>query len=238
MSRAWREHGAAVGILVLVGGLSIVGVKEQVPGTLGTRAFGYGALVLLAAALSIGPVARLWPRRLAALLPYRRAIGIWSALAGVVHFLFVLQLVGFELYHRNLVTLFFHEIYRPYETGPRRTTYIPALFDHLSLVAWAGLAALVILAGIALVSNDRAQRFLGNSSWKLIQQQAYSAIMFVAVHILLMKYGGKLKLSPPLQWWAPWLPLCVALLQAAGFIFTVWRQRTRRAEAVPPARAD
>jgi len=54
------------------------------------RAFGDASIVLLFASLSLGPAARLW-RRFARILPWRREVGVWSAVTGLVHTVLVLD---------------------------------------------------------------------------------------------------------------------------------------------------
>lgn len=240
MLKTWRYHAWAVGLLAVVGTLSLIQlmalflpdvpfwVEERVPGTLGTRFFGYGALALLGTALAIGPLARLRPRPFARLVLYRRAMGIWSALAGGVHLLFVLQLVSYEFYKKTWLTLFLHPYVSYNVDSTRMVNYRLDTTMPLTVVAWTGLFALLLLLVIALVSNDWSQRFLGQATWKLIQQWSYTAFLFVTLHVLTMRYGGKLKLSPPLARWATWLLLAVALLQMAGFLYTVWRRRSTR----------
>jgi DMSO/TMAO reductase YedYZ heme-binding membrane subunit len=236
-----RYHVAAATLLAIVGIGTVWGVRAlPMPGVLGVRAFGYGSLVLLALALMIGPLARLWPKRCGWLMPARRAVGIWSALAAGLHLWFVLRYV--RGWSRDWLTLVAQEHRRP-RLPPEPGTGLPPadqmvtfytfrMGDHLAVVSLFGYAAFAVLLVILLVSNDRMQRFLGQSSWKLIQQQAYIAFAFVAGHILLMKFGVKLKGSPPLLAWAPWLLLAVVLLQAAGFAHTVWKRR--RAAPGPP----
>lgn len=225
MWQAWKHHMIAAAVLAGVGVGSIIGMKDPMPGVLGTRAFGYGALVLLSSALAIGPLARLWPRRLSTLLPYRRAIGIWSAVAAATHLLFALQMVQHSFDKRTPVTLFVHEWAFFDETAQSmQIRHHLFLQDNLTVMAWVGLIALFLLVMIAAVSNDRVQRFLGQPAWKLIQQQAYTAILFASLHVLIMRFGGKLKGSPGLLWWAPWLLLAVLCLQTAGFVVTIYRR--------------
>lgn len=229
MLRTLGHHLAAIVLLGATALLTTVGKEEFIPGTLGTRGFGYGALVLLGAALSIGPLARLAPALFARLLPFRRAVGVWSAVGAVVHLLYVLKLV--ERYNLTLVTMFLKSHQVP-AIGKFVNDYYLDVRDpmtgHVVLLAWTGGVALVILAALALISNDRAQRWLGQSTWKLIQQQAYTAFLFVALHVLIMAVGNKLKGTLGLLTWAPWFLLAVAALQAAGFVRTVWKQRSRK----------
>lgn len=219
-SAAWPEGSRTLPFLM----------QEQMDGTLGTRFFGYGALVLLGLALSIGPLSRLRPRLFARFMPYRRPVGIWSALAAVAHLLFVLQMVSSDFYRKTWLTLFVHEYVWYGENGQRMVDNRLQL-DTLSGVAWTGLIALLLLLIIALVSNDWSQRFLGQATWKLVQQWSYTAFLFVSLHLLIMRWGGKMKLAPPLTRWVFWLLGGVALLQFAGFVYTVWKRRSGRGGA-------
>jgi DMSO/TMAO reductase YedYZ heme-binding membrane subunit len=225
MWQAWKHHVIAAAVLALVGVGSIISIKNAMPGVLGNRAFGYGALVLLSSTLVIGPLARLWPRRLSAMLPYRRAMGIWSALAAATHLCFALQLVQHSFEQRTPITLFVREwLFFDTPTQTLQTRHQLFIQDNLTALAWVGLIALLLLLMIAAVSNDRAQRLLGQPAWKLIQQQAYTAMLFAALHVLLMQFGGKLKGSLDLLWWAPWLLLAVLCLQIIGFVVTIRRR--------------
>jgi sulfoxide reductase heme-binding subunit YedZ len=225
MWQAWKHHVIAAAVLAGIGVASIIGMKDPMPGVLGIRAFGYGALVLLSSALAIGPFARLWPRRLSILLPYRRAMGIWSAVAAATHLLFALQMVQHSFDKRTPITLFVHEsAFFDELTQTMQTRHHLFLQDNLTVMAWVGLIALLLLLMIAVVSNNRAQRFLGQPAWKLIQQQAYTAMLFASLHVLIMRFGGKLKGNPGLLWWAPWLLLAVLCLQITGFVVTIRRR--------------
>lgn len=241
MAKTWRYHAAALMLLALVGvavingyreadntrawpGVATDGVRYVTEGALGTRAFGYGALVLVGTALSVGPLARLWPRRLSGLLPYRRAMGVWGAVAAGVHLLFVIKLISFRFYELTLTKLFFtkHFVTVNDKLVERLT---PSFSTPQQQLAWVGAIALAILLVIALTSNDWVQNRLGQAAWKLIQQQSYTAMLFIALHLLVMRYAGKLKLSPPLLRWAVWVPLLVFILQVTGFVVTVRRRR-------------
>lgn len=219
------SHLYAALLLTAVAVLSIVGMKKPEPGVLGTRAFGYGSLVLLSCALMIGPLSRLWPRKLSWLIPHRRAVGIWSAIAGVIHLLYVLQLVAHPVFGRTWLTLFLSSAL--HYDGEWHEVYRLRPLDNVTTLAWVGLIALLLLVLVALVSNRSSEGFLGHAAWKLIQQQAYTAMLFVSLHILIMRFGTKSKISPALLWWAPWLLLLVLLLQIAGFVATVAKTKRR-----------
>lgn len=221
--------GTAVGIWSMGEGteqFSRLSMEQMSTTVLRVRGTGYASLVLLGLALAIGPLARFWPKGLSRLLPWRRAVGIWSALAGGLHLYFVWILVTrqtWEFYRKPILQHFLTTIVFP-DGG---SASMLSLQTSLSLVMWLGLIALSIMTLIALVSNDPAQRFLGQSRWKLIQQQAYTAFLFAALHILVMQYAGKMKGNPPLIAGVTWFLLAIALLQSLGFLITVWRYRRR-----------
>lgn len=228
-----RKHLVAVALLLLTGlavSLSLAPGLAQADAQvwlrwIGLRFFGYGALVMLGAALAIGPVARLQPRRLSRLLPYRRAVGIWSTVAAGLHLLFALTMASSNLRLPNWPALFV-QIFRGYHANGTLILQYGLPTTALSMVAWTGLLAFLLLLLVALVSNDFAQKRLGQATWKLIQQWSYTAFLFVALHIGIMTTaGGKLKGSPQLMGWAIWFVLGVATLQAAGFVYTVAKRR-------------
>lgn len=229
MLRRFTPHIWGVMFLVAVGALTCIPLlkRELIPGLLGTRFFGYGALLLLGLALIIGPLARLRPRPFARFVPYRRAMGIWSALSGIAHLLFVLQMVGHEFYRKTWLTLFVQR-FPEFDAPGNAPIHYGLNLEPVGIVAWLGLIALSLLLLIALVSNDRLQRFLSAATWKLVQQWSYTAFLFVSLHLLTMQFGGKLKLSPALAGWALWFLLAVALLQAVGFGHTIWKRRSRQ----------
>ncbi len=222
-----RHHVAALLVLALGAWMGVRGLPEYtMKGSLEVRAFGYGALLLLGATLAIGPLARIQPRLFSRLLPYRRATGIWSAVSAGVHLLYVPALV--KPFGLTLWTMFGRRV-TGFEGESRFYVDIwDPMLGHIPQMAWTGAIALTTMTVIALVSNDWMQRWLGQATWKLVQQQAYTAFVFVALHILTMQYVRKLKGTPPLLKWAPWLFVAVAGLQFAGFTYTVWRKRSVR----------
>ncbi len=239
-----RKHAVPATMLLIAGlavSISLVGMLKPpsgaVPATMGDvyghalrligiRFFGYGALVLLGAALAIGPLARLQPLRFSRLLAYRRAVGIWSALATGAHLIIVLLSANRVFFLTSSWTDLFVRVYRGYDPDGRLTLRFGLSTTPLGIVSWTGLIAFLLLLVVALVSNNFSQRRLGHAAWKLIQQWSYTAFLFAALHIGIMTTaGGKFKTSPPLMRWSIWFVLGVALLQAVGFIWTIMRRR-------------
>lgn len=200
------------------------GVVRHAPGLAGLRGFGYAALTLLCVSLSLGPLARLWPRALGRLLPWRRATGIWTAVAAALHLLFVLEYL--QLYRRTDLKSLFFQSPEPYGMSipqPASDRWFPDI-SPTGIAIWVGALALVWLTVMALTSNDPAQRWLGQSSWKLLHQGVYTVFLLVLIHFALVSLAP-LKGSPQ-RISAFWYPAGAAiLLQLAGFIRTVHSRR-------------
>lgn len=65
---------------------------------------------------------------------------------------------------------------------------LAAMLDELTLPAiWTGWLALLLMAGPASISFDRAMRRLGRT-WKRIQQLAYAAFVVTLVHWVLLDW--------------------------------------------------
>jgi sulfoxide reductase heme-binding subunit YedZ len=186
------------------------------------RAFADVSVVLVAVAMAIGPLARLW-RPASAATPWRRELGIWSVMAAAVHTGFILvgwirwewpRLFGFE----------FH---------PALGEYV--MFDKgFAFGNIIGIAALFYGAVLALTSNDLSQRLLGLPVWKFIQQSAYVLWALVVAHtayFLFVHFLDFHRQTPEpnaLQWPFVALVAAVATLQLAAS-WRTWRQRRARA---------
>ena len=196
---------------------------------IGTRFTGYGALFLLGLALIIGPLARIWPQQFIRWMSYRRAIGVWSVIGGAVHLVYAVRFMG-SFTMAPWWQLFVNRYVGHMQDGTRVVRYVMGLHRPEQAVAWVGLAGFIVLLVVALASSDRAQRWLGQA-WKFVQQWAYTGFALIACHVLIMKFAGKFKASPPLSPAATWWLLLVLLLQVAGMIYTIRRYRQRKDDA-------
>lgn len=125
------------------------------------RAFGDASLVMIAVVMALGPFSRLW-RRATGALTWRRELGIWGFLAGLVH-------AGFILF--GWVDLEWQRLFG-FEFHPQLLRYV--MFDKgFGLANVIGILALIYSLVLALTSNDVSQRWLGMSFWKHIQTGAY-----------------------------------------------------------------
>ena len=195
------------------------------------RAVGDAAVVLLLASLAMGPLARLF-RPVGRFLPWRRQVGIWTAVLAGAHAALVIdgwarwsvrRLLGYEL---------IPQLGREARMEPGF-----GLANLLGLVALAWL--LVLLA----TSSDRALRFLGPPAWKWVHHGSYVAIYLVMLHsmyFLFMHYTVSFHRPPAPENWFRWPLLLMGIvvlgLQWAAFWQTMLRRRDRPREAVRPRR--
>lgn len=168
---------------------------------------GYFALVLIAVTLLIGPVSLLRGRRVPVSTYLRRDIGIWSAGVSIAHVVF-----GFLAKHGDgqLLGYFF-------EAGDRSRI----LTNAFGLANWAGLAAVVIVAGLAAISSDWALHRLKAKRWKRLQRWNYALALLTAAHAVL--YGALWRLSSPYTITLVSSTALVVVAQAIGV--RLWRRR-------------
>lgn len=217
----WRHLGG-IAVAALVVYLFSEARAEWSPMHRWNRAFGDASLVLVALAMAIGPLARLWPRA-AALLPWRREFGIWAVIAGGVHTAVILDgWVEWEL--PRLFGFQFH---------PGLGEYV-MLEKGFGLGNVIGVAALLYGFLLAVTSNDMSQRILGLPIWKFVQQGAYVLWALIVAHTAYFLYIHFLdfhRATPQpnlLQWPFAGLVGAVLALQMAAS-WRTWRLRRRRA---------
>ena len=129
----------------------------------------YVALGFLATTLLLGPFNHLRGRANPVSTSFRRDVGIWSAIGGVVH-----TIIGLQVHMGgDMIRYFIPEGGRG---GPSRST--------IAFVAanYTGLIATLIVALLLAISNDLALRTLGTARWKRIQRLNYLLFALVAVH--------------------------------------------------------
>lgn len=187
------------------------------------RAVGDASIMLLFAALTMGPAAT-FSTRVGRMLPWRRQVGIWAAVAAVAHTLLVL--VGWVRWDvaRFLGFEFVPQLGREARMEPG--------FGLANLI---GLVAVVWLVVLAATSTDRALRRLGPAGWKWLHTGAYTAFYLSVLHsayFLFLHYTLSFhKLPAPPNWFRlPLLALGVLVLalQWGAFVAKVRRRRAGR----------
>jgi methionine sulfoxide reductase heme-binding subunit len=171
-----------------------------------TRATGYVGLGLLAMTLLVGPANLMLGRRNPVSSYLRRDIGIWTAVVSVLH-----VIAGLQTGHGGRGAFGFVEFF---VAGGR------PLLDRVGLGNWTGLAALVIVAGLLAISNNRSVRELRGTRWKSLQRLNYTLFILVVVHAVL--YGALGRRS---AFTAVFVVLVGAVLLGQGAGIWLWRRR-------------
>lgn len=226
MSDVFHHPNAAIrhGLIILLSA-ALIGLFGMVhsqwePLHRWNRAFGDTALVLLALALALGPLAVLFPRTRGCLV-WRRQVGIWVMVWALVHVAIILH----AWVEWNLIRLF------GFEYSPVFRRYI--MHQHgFGLANTVGILALLFGLVLMLTSNDRSVRWLTPAVWQHLHQGAVVFWWLVVVHVGYFLFIHFLDvrrpmLEPnPLQWPFVVIIVVVSLLRTAAFI-QHWRQFRR-----------
>lgn len=214
----WARHVSVIVLASALLGVFLFSRAEWSPMHLWNRAFGDVSLVLTAAAMALGPMARLW-RKMTRFIAYRRELGIYAIILATVHTVIILigwvnldlmRLIGFE-FHPDL----------------QRYVMLDQGFGLANLI---GVLALLYGVVLAITSNDRSMRLLGGTVWKFVQQGTYVLWALSVVHaayFLFMHFLDFHRQTPEPNWFR-WpfviLVLVVLGLQIAASTAT-WRNR-------------
>lgn len=224
LQTALGRHGVVALISAVLVAVFWFGRLDWVVDMRAWRAFGDASIMLLFGSLALGPAARLW-RRVGPLLPWRRELGVWCAVTGVVHT--ILVLIGWVQW--DLVRLMGYE-------------FIPQLGRMARMEPGFGLANLMGLVAVvwavilAITSSNRAVRLLGTSAWKWLHNGAYVIFYLAVLHaayFLYLHYTLSFHKAPPenpnwFRWPLVMLGLAIAGLQTAAFVKTVRRRKAGR----------
>lgn len=190
------------------------------------RAIGDAAIVLLFAALALGPAAKL-SARMGKALPWRRPLGIWAALAALTHSVLIIDGWAQWSVQRFLGFEFVPQLGREARLEPG--------FGLANLI---GLVAAIWMIVLLATSSDRAVQFLGSTSWKWVQSGAYVVFYLSVLHsgyFLFLHYTASFHRAVPDPNWFryPLLALgtIVLVLQWWALTHTVRQHRSRRASA-------
>lgn len=187
------------------------------------RAVGDASVMLLFAALAIGPLARI-RSGFASALGWRRELGVWSAVLAALHALLILN--GWARWD---VLRFLG-----YEFVPEAGRWV-RLEPGFGLANVVGLVALAWAVLLAATSADRAVALLGPSGWKWLHGGAYVLFYLTVLHagyFLFLHYQLSFHRAPPPPDWFRFpflgLSLVIPALQAVAFVRTVRRRRSVR----------
>ena len=213
----WKRHLVVIVLSGLGTGLLLYSRAEWSSMHRWNRAIGDMSLVLVALAMAIGPMSRLW-RAASRYLPYRRELGIYAIVLALVHATIIL----FGWVTLDLMRLF------GFEFHPQLQQYV--MVNHgFALANLIGIVALLYGIVLAVTSNDFSQRWLGSSVWKYVQQGTYILWWLSVLHTAYFLFFHFLDYhrATPEPNWARWpfvaLVLVVVLLQIAASTVT-WRK--------------
>jgi DMSO/TMAO reductase YedYZ heme-binding membrane subunit len=166
----WRHHGALAAGSCLTSGLVVVmGSGDTLLDDI-SLSTAYICLILMAVALSLGPLRALRSDPLTLNNYLRRDIGIWSALAGLVHLFVATELSMSPAYMQAYVNL---------SAGGFSDRMRMDLFSWGSIVGFlVGIFVLLLL----ILSNNRIIKLLGATWWKRLQRFAYPAFVLTVLH--------------------------------------------------------
>ncbi len=185
------------------------------------RAVGDVSLLLVAMAMTLGPLSRLW-RPAVQFLPFRREFGIYAVILALVHATIIL--IGWvEVDLMRLMGFEFH---------PDLQQYV--MIQHgFALANLVGILALFYGIFLAVTSNDFSQRILGSLVWKFVQQGTYVLWWLSVLHtgyFLFLHFLDYHRRTPEPNW-AQWpfvgLVLVVLAMQIAASWVTWRRSRSR-----------
>ncbi|WP_051371856.1 ferric reductase-like transmembrane domain-containing protein [Leisingera aquimarina] len=221
----WARHLLVIAIGVAGTWLFLYSRIEWSPMHRWNRAVGDMSIILVAAAMSLGPLSRIW-RSTATLLPFRRELGIYAVLLAFLHATIILigwvnldlmRLVGFE----------FHP-------GLQKYVMVQHGFAIANLI---GVLALLYGLILAATSNDRSLRWLGNSVWKFVQRGTYVLWWLSVVHtgyFLYLHFLDFHRAIPEPNWFQwPFVGLVGAVLtfQFVASSATLYKVRRRESAA-------
>lgn len=143
------------------------------------RAFADVSLFLLVAALSLGPLARVW-RQLSPALPFRRELGIWCVVLAVVHVAYYAQGAFDWQFHRFVYGT-------PHQTAHGLQFEEAWRRDAWAAANWVGAAAFLYAAIPFATSNDLSQRILGKM-WIRAQSLSSAFLALSLTHVFLFLF--------------------------------------------------
>ena len=169
----------------------------------------YAGMVLLTAALAVGPINLIRRRPNPVSTDLRRDIGIWAAIYGIAH-----TIAGLNVHMQGHMLRYFAM------SNPDRGS------KAFIAANWLGLLATLLLLVLLSLSNDISLRRLGTQRWKLIQQATYIVVCAVVLH------GAAYQIIEKRKWIAATvfsaLAVIALILQSAGVRARLKESRKRR----------
>lgn len=209
-----RRRVARWAVLILVTGLTVLGGLCFLGGAARERvslSLAYVALAGLSVTLSLGGLNLLRGRANPVSFDLRRDLGIWTALTALAH-----TVVGLLVHFQGRMHLYFL-------APPDQLLPGPIRLDAFGLANYAGLAAALLLLGLAGVSSDRWLKRLGATRWKRWQRLAYLAAGLTVLHGAVYQWLERRSIS--------WVALAAMMVAGAVAFQLAGTMRVRRTGA-------
>lgn len=182
------------------------------------RAFADVSLLLLLLTLVIGPLGKI-NRFFISYRPWRRELGIWSALTAIIH-VYILFDGWFQWEPIRTIAGF--------DPGTGQL-----FFDSgFTLANLLGLIGLVYVFLLALISNNKSVKLLGKPAWDYVQQKSSILYILVVAHTAYFLFFYRIGNANWFQ--KPFLVFVIILflLQWGVFFLTVLRNRAKARKAL------
>ena len=139
----------------------------------------YPALVLLSLTLLLGPWKVLRKMRNPVSDDFRRDVGIWAGVLGVLH-----TVVGQCVHLRGRPWLY-------YVYEPRSHHTFPLRHDLFGFANYTGAIGTLVLLALLATSNDYSLRAMGAPRWKRLQRWNYCVFTLVVLHAFAYQFTEK-----------------------------------------------
>src|SRR2546430_1800720 len=160
-----------------------------------SMASAYAGLIFLAVSLWLGPWNVLRGRANPISSDFRRDVGIWTGILGILH-----TAVGLTVHLRGRMWMYFFKQLHPLRLQN----------TQFGFANFAGLAAALLFLMLLAISNDLSLRSFGTRRWKTLQRWTYASLLLTAAHGIAYQSVEKRQL--------PWVLIFAALLIAVATI--------------------
>jgi sulfoxide reductase heme-binding subunit YedZ len=168
--RRVRRHLALFIIAAALTGSMFAAVKSDQATFRISMATAYSSMTLLVATLLIGPLNVLRDRPNPMSTKFRRDIGIWGAILGLLH-----VVAGLQVHLPGKMVQYFID--------PRtRWPALPIRLGAFGSANYAGAIAGLILVLLLALSNDASLRKLRSARWKYLQRANYIGMALIVAH--------------------------------------------------------
>ncbi|MGE5082666.1 MAG: hypothetical protein ACM3ND_07140 [Acidobacteriota bacterium] len=216
--RRYIRHVSLAGISILITFLAYAATPPPDVRHRLSMATAYAGLIFLAVSLWLGPWNVLRGQANPISSDFRRDVGIWTGILGILH-----TAVGLTVHLRGRMWMYFFKQLHPLRLQN----------TQFGFANFAGLGAAFLLFMLLTISNDVSLRWLGTRRWKFLQRWTYAALVLTAVHGIAYQLVEKRQLAWVLVFAA--LLIAVAAIQISGFAKRVTARADAEQQRAPSA---